>query len=118
NKIQNAIGSDVATISIAVGNRPSAVNDSYGPALYGNVPVNTATSTQFSVLANDPGSALTATVVPASAVGGTVALDPSTGKFTFTPNVGTSGAASFQYTVSNGFGPSAPATVSLTIGTA
>jgi hypothetical protein len=115
-QIQNVAGSDAATITIAVGDRPSAANDTYSPTLYGNVPVNTTISTQFSVLTNDAGSGLVATVV-GSPVGGSVALDPNTGKFTFTPNLGFSGAASFQYTISNGFGSSGPATVSLTVGT-
>jgi VCBS repeat-containing protein len=48
-------------------------------------------------------------------VGGTVELNPVTGAFTFTPDANFEGTASFQYTVSNATGTTAPATVSIVI---
>ena len=112
-RLANVHGSDVATLTIAVGARPAAANDAYAPKLLGNVSIATATSTGFTVATNDQGDQLTFAVVPGSALHGTAALLPG-GTFTFNPERGYEGAASFQYQITNGFG-SATATVSLTI---
>ena len=112
-RLANAHGSDVATLTIAVGARPAAANDTYAPKLLGNVNIATATSTGFTVASNDQGDQLTFAVVPGSAVHGTAALLPG-GTFTFNPERGYEGPASFQYQITNGFG-SATATVNLTI---
>jgi hypothetical protein len=113
-RLQNEAGSSDATASIAIGRRPATANDTYSPTLIGNVPINTATSTQFSMLTNDPGDGMTASLV--SATNGT-AVVASNGKFTFTPNAGFSGPASITYRATNGFGDApTTATVSLNVG--
>jgi TPR repeat protein len=67
-------------------------------------------------------SNVTYTLVPGSATNGSVTLDPNTGAFTFTPNTDYygptdyAGAASFQYTVSNGTTTDTPQTVDFFIG--
>ena len=61
------------------------------------------------------GDALTIVSVGA-AEGGTVALDSETGIVTFTPDEGTVGAASFEYTVSDGNGGTDTASVAVTVG--
>lgn len=58
---------------------------------------------------------LTYTLVSGSAQGGTVTLDPDSGRYVFTPDAGYTGAASFQYVVSDGQLSSAPTTISLNV---
>ena len=111
-RLTNALNTSDATVTIAVGARPTAVNDTYSPALVGNVPINTATSSQFNVTGNDQGDRITSVLV--GATNGIATVDAS-GTFTFAPDAGYEGDASFTYTVTNGFGTSAPATVSLTV---
>ncbi|HWQ11706.1 MAG TPA: Ig-like domain-containing protein, partial [Roseiflexaceae bacterium] len=94
---------------------PVANADTYAPQIVGNVGVNTASASGFSVLANDQGPGLTANASGTSAQGGTVTLNPTTGTFSYVPPAGYEGADSFTYTVSNAAGTSAPATVSLTV---
>ncbi|HET7462839.1 MAG TPA: Ig-like domain-containing protein [Longimicrobium sp.] len=112
-QISNAAGTSAsATVTIAVGVRPSAVNDSYSTNLLGNVPINTATSTNFKVTTNDAGDAKVLAKVGETHGTATLASD---GTFTFTPEIGYTGPASFTYTVTNGFGTTAAATVSLNV---
>ena len=54
-------------------------------------------------------------IVGGSAVGGTVDLDAHTGRYTFTPTAGFSGAASFRYRVNDGQLGSAEKQVDLTV---
>lgn len=61
-RIENTRGTSDAVIRIAVGERPSAAGDTYSPQLVGNVPIDTDTTTDFSVTSNDGGSAKTLTV--------------------------------------------------------
>jgi hypothetical protein len=94
-------------------NTPVAANDS-GFATQENTAVTVPTS---ALLANDTdpdGDALTVTGV-ASATGGVASLNAQAQTIIFTPNTGYTGAASFGYTVSDGRGGSASATVSLTV---
>ncbi|HEY0036047.1 MAG TPA: cadherin-like domain-containing protein, partial [Longimicrobium sp.] len=116
-RITNARGFSDGQVTIAVGARPAAVNDNYSTAhgaLVGNVPINTATSTQFRVTTNDAGDGKVLAITGQS--GGTATLNADS-TFTFRPTAGYNGPASFTYTVTNGFGTSAPATVSMTVGT-
>ena len=113
-RITNSVGVSDALVTIAVGVRPAAAADTYAPVLVGNVPVNTATSSGVSVLTNDAGSAPVLAVTGGTNGTATVA---ASGTFTFLPNVGYNGPASFTYTLTNGFGTTAAATVSLTVGT-
>ena len=69
------------------------------------------------LLANDTdanGDTLSVTAV-GSAQNGTVSLDAALGVVTFTPEAGFVGDASFEYTVEDGFGGSATATVSVEV---
>jgi hypothetical protein len=111
-RIGNVRGTSDAQATIAVGVRPAANNDTYPANLLGNVPINTATSTNFNVATNDAGDAKVLEL--GTATNGTAVLNPN-GTFTFTPNAGYTGAASFTYTVKNGFGTTAAATVSMTV---
>ncbi|HEX8903599.1 MAG TPA: Ig-like domain-containing protein, partial [Longimicrobiaceae bacterium] len=110
-RITNAAGTSDATVTIAVGIRPSASGSTYTPTLVGNVPINTATNTNFQVTA--AGDQATYNVT--AHTGGTAVVG-SDKTFTFTPDAGFTGAASFSFTVTNGFGTSSAATVSLTVG--
>jgi hypothetical protein len=113
-RIQNSSGTADAPVAIAVGVRPSASDDTYPVTIIGNVSINTATSSHFSVLANDAGDAITTTV--GASPNGQAGIN-NDGTFTFNPAPGFTGTASFSYTVQNGFGPSAAATVSIPVTT-
>jgi hypothetical protein len=120
-RIGNVRGTSDAQVTIAVGVRPAAVADNYatdpngGGNLLGNVPVNTANSSHYKVTWNDAGDAKAVTVVPGSPLHGTPILNAD-GTFSFAPDPGyTGGTASFSYTVTNGFGTTAPVTVSLPV---
>ena len=113
-RIQNSSGTSDAPVAIAVGVRPSASDDTYPVTIIGNVSINTATSSHVSLLANDAGDGLT-TAVGASPNGD--ASINGDGTFTFNPAPGFTGTASFSYTVQNGFGSSAAATVSIPVTT-
>lgn len=111
-RLTNVRGTSDAQVTIAVGERPSAVNDWYSHVLVGNVPINTATSTQFRVTTNDQGDANVLSIT--GQTNGTASINQD-GTFTFRPIVGYGGHASFSYTVTNGFGTSPTATVSMTV---
>ncbi|HEX8453305.1 MAG TPA: Ig-like domain-containing protein [Longimicrobium sp.] len=111
-RLTNVRGTSDGIVTIAVGARPAAVNDTYSPVLLGNVPINTATSTQFRVTTNDAGDGKVLAITGQS--NGTATLNADS-TFTFRPNPGFEGSASFTYTVTNGFGTSAAATVSMTV---
>ena len=113
-RIQNSSGSSDAPVSIAVGARPSASDDTYPVTIIGNVSINTASSSHFSLLANDGGDALTINV--GASPNGEASINAD-GTFTFNPSPGFTGSATFSYTVQNGLGTSAPATVSIPVTT-
>jgi hypothetical protein len=109
-RLANASGSDTATVTIAVGERPGPVADAR--AVTGNVQIDTATGTPFSVLSNDDGDAVTINLNTAGTLGA-VNMNAN-GQFVYTPPRGkVSGTDTFSYTLSNGFGTSGPATVTL-----
>lgn len=101
-----------ATVTIAVSNPPTAVDDAY-PTPEDVVLVLPAVA---GVLANDsdpegdPLQALLAT----GPSNGTLALAPD-GSFTYAPNPQFSGSDSFTYRATDGGNPSDPATVTLTV---
>jgi hypothetical protein len=103
-----------ALVKIAVGTRPTASASTYAPTLLGNVRINTDTVGGTGAKVTAAGDAPIYAVT--GSTGGTANVHSNKG-YDFTPNVGFSGAASFTFTVKNGFGTSAPATVSLTVGT-
>jgi hypothetical protein len=114
-RLENSLDTSDGEVTIAGGERPSAVNDDYEAAhgdMLGNVPIDTQTRTGFKVSSNDEGDGLTRQVKTQSH--GTATLN-SDGTFAFRPDAGYTGPASFTYEVSNGFGTSDPATVSMNV---
>jgi hypothetical protein len=112
-RLTNVRGFSDAQVTIAVGARPAATNDTYSPQLVGNVPVNTATSTQFRVTTNDSGDGKVLAIT--GQTNGTATLNADS-TFTFRPAAGfRNGQATFTYTVTNGFGTSPAATVTMTV---
>ncbi|NKK43976.1 DUF4082 domain-containing protein [Rhizobium leguminosarum] len=94
---------------------PVAANDN-GYTTYSNTALSIAAA---SLLANDTdadGDPLSITGVN-GAVNGTVTFNSQTKSVIFTPTAGYAGAASFSYSISDGLGGTASATVSLTVGT-
>ena len=111
NGAQSAVVKTVAITVTPVNDPPVAVNDAAAGSEDAALTIPAAT-----LLTNDSdvdGDPLTITSVQ-GAINGTVALDVS-GNPVFTPNPNYNGPASFTYTVSDGKGGSATATVSLTI---
>lgn len=109
-RISNGVGTSDATVRLAVGERPSVSTTVYGPHLRANVGINTANSTQTKVSAT--GDGLSYTVLPDTLGNATIHSD---GTFEYSPKVGKIGAAAFTFHVSNGFGTTTNAKVSLTI---
>src|SRR6202012_3793705 len=95
----------------AVNHAPVAGNDS-GLSATQNTPFAVTAST---LLANDTdpdGDALSITGV-SGGVNGTASFNAQTGMVTFTPTTGYTGAASFNYAISDGRGGASSATVGL-----
>jgi hypothetical protein len=113
-RIQNSSGPSDALVMIAVGVRPAASHDIYPVTIIGNVSINTASSSHFSLLSNDAGDGLSITL--GASPNGDATINPD-GTFTFNPSPGFTGTATVSYTVQNGFGPSAPAAVSIPVTT-
>jgi len=109
-RLTNATGFSDATATLAVGVRPSATNDAFN--VTGNTLLDTTLIPQ-SVLGNDAGSVtgISANTAPAN---GTLSFTAATGNFLYTPNAGFTGADSFTYTLTNGFG-AVVGTVNLTV---
>ena len=115
-RLQNAIGFDDASVTLAVGARAAANAD--GRNVLGNVQIDTA-SIPFSVLDNDAGDGLGLAAYQAtSANGGQVVVNTtpgaSLGQFTYNPPPGFEGSDTFTYTIGNSFNTSV-ATVTLTV---
>ena len=111
-RITDGKASDIGTVTITVENAPPvAVNDT--------VAVPFETPKTFPLLGNDSdpdGGSLTVTGTTAPAHG-TVSVSPD-GTMTYTPGDGYSGPDSFTYTINDGQGGTATATVSLTVANA
>ena len=113
-RIQNSSGPSEAPVTIGVGARPAASADTYPVTIIGNIAINTASSSNFSILGNDAGDGLT--IIPGASPDGEATINAD-GTFTFNPSPGFTGTAAFSYTVQNGFGTSAAATVSIPVTT-
>ncbi|AWN52476.1 Mo-co oxidoreductase dimerization domain protein [Methylobacterium sp. 17Sr1-1] len=97
----------------AANQSPVAVNDT-GPAVTKDTAVTFSTST---LLANDTdpnGDPLSVTSV-GGATNGTVSLNSTNSTITFTPTTNYTGSAGFTYTISDGRGGTASASVALTV---
>jgi len=104
-------GTDTATVSLTI----NPVNDTPAPAADARL-INENTFVDINVRANDTdidGDALTVSAV-GSAANGTTAINPD-GTVRYTPNADFFGVDSFSYTVSDGAGGSANATVTVTV---
>ncbi len=103
-------GTAMATVNVTIGNRnPVAVNDTATTVL------NTAVI--ISVLTNDtdPDAQILAVSSVSTPTRGTTVVNPN-GTITYTPSAGYLGADSFTYTINDGAGGAATATVNITIG--
>ena len=114
-RLTNSAGSSDATVTIAVGVRPAATDDSYLPTVLGNVSIDTTTSSSFSALANDSGDGLTIIAFDAASANGGDVVVNADGTFSYDPPVGYEGSDSFTYTIDNGFSDPQSGTVSLTV---
>jgi hypothetical protein len=107
-------GFDSATVTITMANAaPDAVNDTYTMR-----PGETLSVAIPGVLGNDTdadGDALVVTLISDAPDHGTIVLFPD-GHFTYTPVAGYVGTDSFVYVISDGFGGSDSATVTISVG--
>ncbi|KRR21604.1 hypothetical protein CQ13_30745 [Bradyrhizobium retamae] len=112
-------GTATATVSLTVDaapNQPPVANNDSG---YSTTQNTALTITGSALLSNDTdpnGDPLIITGVSA-AVNGSVSFDAQTNVVTFTPTTGYTGAASFNYAISDGRGGTATATANLTVNT-
>ncbi|WP_225703695.1 DUF4082 domain-containing protein [Bradyrhizobium cenepequi] len=110
--------SATATLTVnAAANQPPVANNDGGYTTTQNTAVTIAAS---ALLANDTdpnGDPLTITGV-SGAVNGAVSFNAQTNVVTFTPTAGYTGAASFNYAISDGRGGTASATATLTVNAA
>lgn len=105
-RLSNAFGpSNTATATITVAGTPTAAN--VAATTVQNVPVS------INLAAGACGSP-TSAARAGTPVGGTVTGFPAT-TVIFTPVTGFTGTASFQFTLANAFGPSTPATATITV---
>lgn len=109
-RLTNAQGASIATASVAVGVRPTPVDDTLFVA--GNTLFDSSL-VPFSLMSNDAGDLTGVSSVVNPSLG--VFTMNANGQFLFTPNVGASGSANVNYTITNGFG-SAQAQVAVTVG--
>ena len=112
---QGSVATATVTLNVAaVNDAPVAADDAYAATEDETLVVNAAAG----VLANDSdveGDALTISAFDAQSIyGGTVAVNPD-GGFSYTPAPNFNGSDTFSYTVDDGNGGSASATVSLTV---
>jgi hypothetical protein len=111
--IENVATSSCATVTVAIGERPAAADDTYPATLVGNVGVDTTRSSGYTVLDLAAGDAVTLAVDATS--NGDAVLNGN-GTFEFNPAPGFSGGnATLTYSVTNGFG-TATGTVTLPVG--
>lgn len=111
--IDNTEGNDCATVQVAVGVRPDAADDTYPETLIGNVFIDTAASTSYTVLDFTDGDQLS--LVLDGTTNGDASLDTGTGTFEFDPATGFNGDATLSYTVDNGFNQPATGTITLPV---
>ena len=92
----------VANFVFDFGVRPDAIDDARNAT--GNIQIQTAGRSNFSVITNDIGPGLTVTASDTTSLrGGNVAV-AANGTFTYNPPAGYEGADSFNYTISNAAG--------------
>ena len=103
-------GTATATVNISVGNRnPVALNDTASTVL------NTAVTIPVLTNDTDPDAQLISVSSVSTPTRGTAVVNAN-GTITYTPNNGYLGVDSFTYTISDGAGGTATATVNITVG--
>ena len=125
-RLTNAAGFDDATVTISVGDTPTAVNDAY--TCTGNIGLDVSAANGVFAdngIAVDEGDFIAVTAVQgnvmnvgaatATTQGGSVTL-AANGGFTYEPPAGFVGTDSFTYTIDNGFNAPSQATVTITVG--
>jgi methionine-rich copper-binding protein CopC len=101
-----------ANFVFSFGVKPEAVDDARNAT--GNIRIQTAGNSNFTVLTNDIGPGITVTTADTTSLrGGNVAV-AANGTFTYNPQAGYEGSDSFNYTISNAAG-SDVGTVNITI---
>ncbi len=103
-------GSDTATVTITTSNGAPVAGDDTASTPWGTVLNGSVTAND-----SDPNGDPLTYVLGTGPTHGTVVMNTN-GTFSYTPAVGYTGADSFTYTVSDGNGGTASATVSLTVG--
>ena len=92
----------VANFVFSFGVKPEATDDARNAT--GNIRIQTAGRSNFSVLTNDIGPGITVTAFDATSLrGGNVAV-AANGTFTYNPPAGYEGLDSFNYTITNNAG--------------
>ena len=111
--VTDGIGASTpATVTITINALPSAATHSYVT----DAGVAFTTDTVNGLLAGATGNNLTAAIATQPLHGALSNVNSATGVFTYTPaNNSYTGTDSFSYTVTDGIGTSAPATVTITI---
>jgi len=122
--LANSVGADAtpATVTFAFGERPQCTDDPSYTAT-GNISINTSNGMSQGVLENDSGDQIRVEVVQGGLnVGRFVPTDQggsltvsADGEFTYNPPIGFTGIDTFEYNIANGFGISAPCTVTITV---
>src|SRR5258705_232436 len=102
----------VADFVFSFGVKPEAVDDARNAT--GNIRIQTAPNSGFSVLSNDIGPGITVTTSDSTSLRGGNVTVAANGVFTYNPPAGYEGADSFNYTISNPAG-SDVGTVNITI---
>lgn len=109
-RLANSVGTNDASVTLAIGVRPSAINDTL--SVSGNTLLDSSLI-PLNLLGNDAGDLVGVSSI-ANPSFGTFSFSAN-GNFIFTPNVGASGAANVNYTITNGFG-SATGQIVMTLG--
>ena len=111
-RVSDGIADDTSTLTITItgtNDAPIAVNDTTNTNR--NTPVTVAVRANDS----DPDGDQLAVTAVTQAANGTVTIDATTGNPTYTPNNAYSGTDSFTYTIGDGQGGTATATVAVTV---
>ncbi len=111
--IENAEVTSCATVTVAVGERPTASDDDFPDTLIGNTGIDTARSSGYSLFDLAGGDAISVSLVGTS--DGDAGIDSASGTFSFDPAAGFNGTATLEYQVSNGFAETATGTVSFAV---
>ncbi|MBF0339878.1 MAG: tandem-95 repeat protein [Magnetococcales bacterium] len=109
--LNGAVGSNTATVSVTI----TPVND-LPVANNGQITINEDQSYTGTLSATDvDGDALTHSIVTQPSMGTVTLTNPTTGAFTYTPNLNANGSDSFTFKAKDGVGFSNSATISITI---